>query len=207
MNGRSPALRATRQAVGIAVVLAAWFCALALKQDDGGWDDAYWGVVVATGALLVLLLVALRVVPSWRSWQRGWNAALRALREHRDPGPGLRERTDTLAQQYARTWWAVWLWPFLAGTQLLTMEWDDPARATVATVLFVGVAVTFALYYRGLTRAARRWLADPPGPPREPAAPAVSQQVWASGGRLALIVTGAVVAGVAIGLLLVLVTH
>jgi hypothetical protein len=48
---------------------------------------------------------------------------------------------------------------------------------------------------------ARRWLADPPGPPREPAPPTAAER-WTSRWRVAAVAGVVSVTGLAVGLLL-----
>jgi hypothetical protein len=201
VTGAVPRLRATRRSGVTTAVATAWFGAVLLRSDD-----AFSGTVdriLLAGYVAVLLagLALPRAVPAWRRSA----LQLAAMREHRDPGPELREGTDAVARQYAGQRWTVWVWPFLALVQVPSIDWGNPVRAVVATVLFTASGVTMALWNRRLVTAARRWLADPPGPHREPVPPAAPREVWATGGRLALVVIAALVAGVGIGLLVVLV--
>ncbi|MQA34212.1 hypothetical protein [Modestobacter roseus] len=89
-----------------------------------------------------------------------------ALRAHVDPGPELRERADRQAASLAGHRWVA---AFLVVAPLLFVDsapWDRAVLAGVAVaalvVLFAALAVTVARS----ARDARRWLTDPPGPPR-----------------------------------------
>jgi hypothetical protein len=85
---------------------------------------------------------------------------------------------------------------------LLAGQWDDrPVAASVGALLVVGVAVVYGLWMRARLAQARHWLADPPGPPREPAPPTAVER-WTSGWRVAAVVGAVFVMGLAAGLLL-----
>ena len=197
--------RSTRATLAPVGYLTAWSAGILLRDGDGVSGAGDLLVVVGCGGAL-LAAVAVRVVPAWRPHLRSWAAQLQALRDRSDPGPGLREKTDALARQHAPLAWATWLWPFLGVTQVLAADWDHPVRATVATALFTAAGVTGALNHRRLVRSSRRWLADPPGPARDPdTAETVRPDGWATGRRLVLLVAGALVVGVVVGLLVALV--
>jgi len=113
---------------------------------------------------LVVLVISLVVRSGWSDGYRIGHAVL----EHVDPGPGLRNRADAYARRYALAGWLRWLLPFAAVYPLLQGRWDTPALAVTGAVLMTAsVAVAFARVRR-VGAAADRWLADPPGPPREP---------------------------------------
>jgi len=205
MTWTPPRPRPGRERVAVVAVVAAWFGALFLKHGDGWLHDTGDRVFVATGlGLLAVALVASRTVPAWRRSQRRGGAALQALRDHRDPGPELRDAADQLAGRYGRNSWGIWLWPFFAMVQALSIDWLHPYRAAAAAVLFAAAAVAAAYDSRRLARTARRWLADPPGPPRGlPGRPALvlPPETWTTGWRLPLLSTALVSVGVAISVL------
>ena len=200
MNSGVVDRREARQRIATAAVATAWFGALLLRSDDGWFTGVVdWLLLTCYVVLLLLLTVVSWVVPAWRRKQRDSTAQLAALREHRDPGPDLRTGTDALARQYAGQRWLVWGWPVIVLLQVPAIDWARPARAVVATALFLAVAVTLTVWYRRLTRDALRWLADPPGPERAPALGQYRTEAWTAGWRLALVVIGTVVVCLAIG--------
>lgn len=155
------------------------------------------------GSFLGLCGLTLSAAQLGRRQQERASAAYRiqaALRAHADPGPELRVRTDTQARYTARTSWVVWTLPFGPLSLLLDGRWDRrPVAATVGAVLVVGAAVAYVSWWRGRLADARRWLAGPPGPPREPA-PTTRAECWLTGRRVALVAGSAFVLALAAGL-------
>lgn len=125
-----------------------------------------WAVVAA---YLIACLVADR--QGRRPDERRRSADARriehALREHLDPGPELRERADRQAQHLSRAGWSAPVFPLLLLTLLDDAPWDRPALAVPAVVVLAGGLGVLMLFVLRSARDARRWLADPPGPPRQ----------------------------------------
>jgi hypothetical protein len=90
-----------------------------------------------------------------------------AVLRHRDPGVGRRDPADGAAKNFVRWPFLTWLWLLAAVTLPLVVEpWDRPEWAVPGAVLLV-IAAGVQLFAREReARAGRRWLADPPGPPR-----------------------------------------
>lgn len=106
-------------------------------------------------------------------------------------------RTDAQARYTARTSWVVRALPLGPLSLLLDGQWDRrPVAATVGAVLVVGAAVAYGSWWRGRVADARRWLADPPGPPREAATPTRAER-WLTGRRVALVAGSAFVLALA----------
>lgn len=178
-----------------------WFAAILLLTGDlGFWDgrDA-WIALTVYAALFLALVAATQWVPAWRRRAAAGSRQLYALRHHVDPGPGLRAKTDTLARRVVASRWVVWTAPFVLLALLPGGEWDHPARAVPGAVVLVGLIATYVVFMRGRVRAAQRWLADPPGPAREPEPPTRLER-WTTGRRLVLLGVGLVVLGVLGGL-------
>lgn len=147
-----------------------------------GWAAAF--VVVLGGrfpallgparAYLVLAAAALSLtaaaVPGRGPEARGRSAEAllvqQALRDHVDPGPGLRARVDRQARQLTAVEWMALVYPLLALSFVDDAPWHRPALAVPAFAVVAASAVALAAYTVRSARDARRWLADPPGPPR-----------------------------------------
>jgi hypothetical protein len=124
------------------------------------------------------------------------------LRAHADPGPELRGRADQQARYTARTAWVVWTLPLGPLGLVIGGDWDSrPVAAAVGAALVVGAAVAYGLWTRARLTQARRWLADPPGPPRE-APPPTAAERWSTGRRVAVVVGSVFVLAVAAGFVL-----
>ena len=167
-------------------VLGIWFASLAaltgrslLPGVTGWWPVA--GLVV----LLCLVLVLQRTVPHLRRNAEIGHRVQFALRHHVDPGPGARERADVFARRQARLRWVVWALPLVLLGVLAGGQWDRPAVAVPAALVFLAVVAVGGLQVDRQVRRARRWVADPPGPDREVPAPTAVDR-WTSGRRLAL---------------------
>ena len=117
-----------------------------------------------------LLLLAASCGVAWWLWgaaphrRTDRHRSMHALREHVDPGVGLRARTHQLARRQAPNRWLFWL-PFVA-LLLQTVEgrWSEPAVALPSATIFFAclAAVMWRLHRLGV--AGRRWLDDPPVP-------------------------------------------
>ena len=117
----------------------------------------------------------------------------------------MQARTDRQARYLAGISWAGWLVvPGLLGL-LLGGQWDRrPVAAAVGAVLIVGSAVVYVQWWHARLAAARRWVADPPGPPRM-ALPPTAAERWLTGRRgLAIVVGSALALGLILGLVLAL---
>jgi hypothetical protein len=130
-----------------------------------------------------------------------------ALRHTVDPGPELRARVDGQARYLTQVRWAGWLVLLGPLGLLLGGQWDRrPVTAAVGAVLVVGVAAGYTRWWRARLADARRWLADPPGPPRE-ASPPTTAERWLTGRRGLALLVGLLALGMLIGLLTALVAR
>ncbi|WP_222193678.1 hypothetical protein [Modestobacter italicus] len=188
------------QAWAVPPAATAYTAALVIAQ--GGRFPALlgplgWWLVgaVAVVSLLVTAVTRLRG-PGHR--QVAARRIQHALRAHVDPGPELRERADRQARHLAGQRWAA---PFFLVVPLLFVDaapWDRPVLAGAALAVLVAAFAAIAVTTARSGRDARRWLADPPGPPRPlpPAAP------WQRVAPVAMAVGGAsAVASFVIGLI------
>ena len=90
-----------------------------------------------------------------------------AVLRHLDPGVGRRDPADGAAKNFVRWRFLNWLWVLVFTYPLITGGWDRPEWAVPGAVLVViGAGVQLVARERE-ARAGRRWLADPPGPPRD----------------------------------------
>jgi hypothetical protein len=121
---------------------------------------ASWVAVLGLVVLAISMVVRSRWTDHYRIGQ--------AVREHADPGPGLRTRADAYARRYALAGWLRWFLPFAAASPLLQGRWGTPALAVPGAVLMTAAVAVAFLRVRRVGAAADRWLDDPPGPPREP---------------------------------------
>ncbi|RBY93428.1 hypothetical protein DQ237_18475 [Blastococcus sp. TF02-8] len=151
-----------------ATLLAYAAGAALLVLEPRSWSAAMW-----TGAVAFLLLV---LTAAW--WQlasrRGVQAQAQrliaeyAVLQHVDPGPGRREPADRTARNFVRGRLLGWLLVgMVVATPLVSGAWDQPATAVPGGVLLLVAAVLHLLVREREARAGRRWLADPPGPPRD----------------------------------------
>ncbi|MGY1847149.1 hypothetical protein [Blastococcus sp. SYSU DS1021] len=108
-----------------------------------------------------------------------------------DPGPGLRERADVQARYQAGVGWLVWVLPAGPAALLPGARWDRPVSTVPAALLVAGGAVGLTVWWRRRVAWARRWLADPPGPPREVPPPGRAER-WFTRPRTALLAMAAV---------------
>ena len=183
-------------------VLAAYFMALLLLTGR----YAFWEGRAAWVALGVFVGVVLVVqVAAW--FRRRTGPRVRMLRFryallHRVyPGPGVREKVDAAARQMAGMGWLAWFFPFGQLGLLLGGRWDQPLLSVPAALVVVGATAWFVLYWRRMTAAARRWVADPPGPDRE-VPPPTRRERLTSGRNLVWFFVGLIVVGVVAGLIL-----
>ena len=165
---------------------------------------AAW-LVAAVPVLVVLLIIALQqTVTSMRARAAAGHRLQYALREHVDPGPQLRTRLDVHARYLASVSWSVWVFPLPVVVLLLAARWDRPATTVPAAAVLLVLTIAFAIYWRRMILAAQRWVADPPGPPREVPPPGRAER-WTTGLRPLIVIAGIVgvtafAAGLVIGL-------
>lgn len=184
--------------------IAAFFVGMVLVTGSLGvfTGDAAWAAVGALMAFLVVMTAASQLIPRLRMRSSGGYRIQIALSRHVDPGPEWRARTDRQARYIAGATWLLWAALIAPLTSLLGGQWDRPVAASVGTVLLVGAVSAWMLWWRTRVLAARRWLADPPGPAREQSPPTKAER-WLLGRRgLAIIVGSALALGLIIGLVI-----
>lgn len=139
-----------------------------LFLEPQSWTVEHW----MSAAAFVLVVLGATV------WQFGTahgreGEARRLLSEyavlrHVDPGVGRRAPADETARDFVRGRFLLWLW--LTGALALLLiwgQWEQPAWAVTGAVLLGIAAVVQVVAREREARAGRRWLADPPGPPRD----------------------------------------
>ena len=161
-----------------------------------------WLAAAVPVLVVVGVQVLTRAVPRMRTRQAEAYRIQHALRQHVDPGPELRSRLDRQARYGAAVSWIVWVFPLAPIGLLLTARWDRPATTVPAAVVLVAVTAAFIAYFRRLTAAAQRWVADPPGPTREVPPPGRAERLITSPRVFAGVIGGSVVLAVAAGLVL-----
>ena len=179
------AVRRERRRDAVAVLpLIGWAAGLVLLRRNWVSADHALTVALVVGAGLGLLglLVTFGVRTAWSDGYR----MKYAIRERVDPGPGLRTRTDQLAEKQSWRWYR-WAVPFYALSVFARGRWDVPGLAVPGAVLLVISAATVAVWAERSAKAANRWLADPPGPPREPEQPSR----WTAQRQLTVFAVGA----------------
>ena len=199
--------RGSRRQTVVAVLGVATFLGslVALQGGYAGLEGpAGWIAAGVFAALAVVAVLVARGRPG--SHQRSADArrVQYALRHHVDPGEPLRPRADVAARQAVRVRWLHWYWLLAVAALLAGGRWDRPAVAVPAALVLVAVVAGWAVVMRRQLQAAQRWVADPPGPPREdPELTAVER--WTSGRRVLLVALGVVVVGVIAGFTIALV--
>lgn len=193
-----------REPVGVLTIIA-FFIGWAASTDHfvGTAGSVKWLLVSGYVLLLVCLLTASRLHPRTRARAADGYRMQYALRAHVDPGPTLRERVDRQAAYMDRiVWFRWWLVFFIPLGLLVSARWDRPLVTVPAVLVVEAVTVSAAVYLRRLYGAAERWVADPPGPPRE--MPQLGRwQRWASGWAFVWALLGVLAVGIALGVLLV----
>lgn len=165
----------------------------AFWDGAAGWAAAGVVVVLCGTAAVVGTLIRGRV------HRAATRRAQAALRLHADPGADVAPRVDRQARSLVRTRWAGWLVLFGPLGLVTGGQWGrSPAQAAAGTVLVLGVAIGYVLWWDHRVDEARRWMADPPGPPR-PEAPESAAERWSSPRRVLLISVVLVVVGAAVG--------
>jgi len=103
-----------------------------------------------------------------REGQAGRLLSEYAVLRHADPGVGRRAPADETAKGFARGRSVGWLWVLGAiAFPLIAGQWDRPEWAVPGAVLLAITAAIQLTAREREARAGRRWLADPPGPPRD----------------------------------------
>lgn len=166
---------------------------------------AKWIVAAVYAGTFLLLLVAQRVHPRFRARNAEGYRLQYALRRHVDPGPELRGKVDRQAGHMARiVWFRWWLLLLLPVGPLIAAPWDRPLVTVPSALVLVAGVAAGALSMRRLYADARRWVSDPPGPPRELPPPRRWER-WFSGWPFVwalvaiVLVTVAVVLGLSLG--------
>ncbi|WP_299957764.1 hypothetical protein [uncultured Modestobacter sp.] len=194
--------RGRRQDAVAVVCLTAFFASLVALTGGLGFVEgtaAWWALAGYLGFFAVLLVLQ-RTVPRMRRNAVRGHRFMHALREHIDPGPELRDMADVYARRQARLRGVVWLFPLPVVGMLLGGRWDRPFLAVPAAVLLALLAAAGAGLVHRQVRAARRWVADPPGPIRD-VAPPNGLERWTGGRRLVGLVVVCMLVAFAAGLL------
>jgi hypothetical protein len=155
-----------REAASFVLATTAVVAVLLVRFDPAGPDAR--GFVLAAGLVLLAAAVgtAAWFVAGIRAGRTDRYRSYYALRQHLDPGPGVRTQADHLARRQKSQRWAAWLIPVTLAPQLALGRWDEPAVAVPGTVVYAVCLLTVAWWQHRLGVAAHRWLGDPPGPPR-----------------------------------------
>jgi hypothetical protein len=165
------------------------------------WEGpAAW---LALGVFLVVgLVLGLVSAVRTRSGPRARMLRFRYALLHRvDPGPGVREKVDVAARQFAGLGWLIWLFPLGPLGLLLGGRWDRPLFSVPAALVIVGATAWVVVYWRRMTTAGRRWVAHPPGPARE-VPPPTRRERLTSGRGMKWLMVGIIAVGVVVGLVL-----
>ena len=154
---------------GSAMLLLYTVGAAMLVMEPWTWSARYW-LGIAAFVLVILGLLLWRFgTERGRAQQRGRLLSEYAVLRHADPGVGRRAPADEVAQGFLRGerflgWFYAVVMPALL---LIAGRWDRPGWAIPAAALLVGAAALLLAAVERQARAGRRWLADPPGPPRD----------------------------------------
>jgi hypothetical protein len=171
--------------------IVAFFVGMVLLTGDF-WlltGSAAWAVVAVFLGFIMLMTAASHLIPRLRRKGSAGYRIQAALRRHLDPGPELRARADRQARYVAGTAWVGWVALLPAFAFLLGGQWERPMLAAPGAVLLVGAALAWVMWWRSRVHVARRWVADPPGPPRE-ALPPTTAERWLTGRRGLTVVAG-----------------
>jgi hypothetical protein len=157
-----------REGWGLFLTALAVVAVLLVRFDPTSPDERGFVIGFAVFVLALALGAATWFVAGVRSGRTDRYRLFYALREHVDPGPGLRARADDVARQQKLNRWGAWLAPLALALQLVEGRWDEPAIAVPGTVVFAVCVLTIVWWQQRLGAAAHRWLRDPPGPSRRP---------------------------------------
>ena len=155
-----------RTALGSLIPYAAGAAMLYLEPQT--WSPEFW-----SGATVFLLGILGAAV--WQSGtERGRQGQARrllseyAVLRHVDPGVGRRAPADETARGFVRGRVAGWLVVLgMVALPLAAGQWERPGWAALGALLVCTAAAVQLTAREREARAGRRWLADPPGPPRD----------------------------------------
>ena len=154
---------------GVAMLLMYVVGAAMLVLEPWTWSAWVWlGATALLLAILGLLVWRFSTVRG-RAGLAGRLLAEYAVLRSVDPGAGRRAPTDQVARKLIRSErFLGWFYALgMTGYPLLVGQWERPEWAVPGAVLLVGATALMATGVERQARAARRWLADPPGPPRD----------------------------------------
>jgi hypothetical protein len=193
--------RLRREEVLAGPCVVVFFAGLVLLTGGFAFWDGATGWLAAGVVLAVCGVAAVTgTLVRGRAHRAATHRAQAALRLHADPGPDLAARVDRQARYLVQTRWAGWLVLFGPLGLLVGGQWErSPARAGAGAVLVLAVAVGYVFWWDHRVDEARRWVADPPGPPRSEA-PESTAERWNRPRRLVLVCVGLLLVGVAAGL-------
>jgi protein-S-isoprenylcysteine O-methyltransferase Ste14 len=144
--------------------------AAVLFMEPWAWSaaEAWWG----PPAFLLVILGALLWrfgTERGRAGQAGRLLSEYAVLRHADPGPGRRAPADEVARGFVRGERLLgWLYGLgVVAFAVTAGQWDRPGWAIPGAMLLGSAAVILLFAVERQARAGRRWLADPPGPPRD----------------------------------------
>jgi len=188
--------------LALAAVAAGW--AGASDRFLGAAGTAKWLVVAGYVLSFVVLLAVQRLQPRMRVRSGEGYRVQHAIRQHVDPGPGIREKADRQAVYIAGiVWFRWWLLLFIPAGVLVAAPWGDrPLVVVPCALVLMGGVVTYALSVRRFHAASRRWVADPPGPARE-LPPLPRWQRWISGWGFVWVLLTIMLGAIALGVLAV----
>lgn len=127
-----------------------------------GWVVIYGAIGGHIGSMFGLFGTDRRV----RTRER---AACAAVRDHRDPGPDLRDEADTqartmLAASVVDRWGPIAILLGLAVACVVVADFRDDLPVVFPVPLLVALVAVIVALRRRTDAAADRWLADPPFP-------------------------------------------
>jgi hypothetical protein len=138
-----------------------------LDYDPAGWSWTVWAGCAAVAVVAAVLVWALLVSAPGRRRQETRYLAEYAVLHHRDPGLGRYGEADLRARAMTAQRTIGLVVSFFALMQAVRADFSDVVPTwggllllTLGVVVLVGDALRQA-------RAGLRWLADPPGPPRD----------------------------------------
>ncbi|RBY89087.1 hypothetical protein DQ244_15105 [Blastococcus sp. TBT05-19] len=159
---------ARRDTHHLAVALPSYAVGFALLRfDPARWTAVGWAGIAAGVLVGVTLIVAVLRLGSGTEGRRRRYLVEHAVLHHLDPGPGRRAAADHRARDMARGGWLLVMWPALLAVQAASGDFDQPVAAGFGIALFGITLASLVPYTVRRWRAGRRWLADPPGPPRD----------------------------------------
>ncbi len=138
-----------------------------LDFDPAGWSWTVWAGVAALAVLVAAAVRALLFSAPGRRRQEERYVAEYAVLHHRDPGPGRRGEADRRARAMIAQSVIGLVVSFFALMQVWRAYPSEPGPSWVGLLLVQLGAVLLVQDAVRQARAGRRWLADPPGPPRD----------------------------------------